>query len=110
MSYTIAMAGKGGTGKSTIATLIIRYITEELGKAVLAVDADPNSCLADYLGLETEWSIGSLREDILKSITDIPPGTTKERWINYRVQECIVESTGMDLLEMGRPEGPGCYC
>ncbi len=106
----IALSGKGGVGKTTIAALLIKVLRDRGEGAVFAVDADPNSCLADYLGLEVEWSIGSLREDIIKSITDIPQGMTKERWINYRVQECIVESTGMDLLEMGRPEGPGCYC
>lgn len=109
-SSTIALSGKGGVGKTTVASLLIKVLRDRGDGAVFAVDADPNSCLADYLGLKVEESIGTIREDIINNISNIPPGMTKERWINYRVQECIVESAGMDLLEMGRPEGPGCYC
>ena len=109
-SSTIALSGKGGVGKTTVASLLIKVLRDRGDGAVFAIDADPNSCLADYLGLEVEESIGSIREDIINNITNIPPGMTKERWINYRIQACIVESTGVDLLEMGRPEGPGCYC
>ena len=107
---TIALSGKGGVGKTTVASLLIKVLRDRGDGAVFAIDADPNSCLADYLGLKAEESIGSIREDILDNIQNIPPGITKERWINYRVQECIAESSGVDLLEMGRPEGPGCYC
>ncbi len=109
-SSTIALSGKGGVGKTTIAALLIKVLRDRGDGAVFAIDADPNSCLADYLGLKVEETIGSIREDILNNISNIPPSMTKERWINYRVQECIVESKGVDLLEMGRPEGPGCYC
>ena len=106
----IALSGKGGVGKTTIAALLIKVLRDRGEGAVFAVDADPNSCLADYLGLSVENNLGTIREEIIKNISHIPPGMTKERFINYRVQECIVESTGFDLLEMGRPEGPGCYC
>jgi CO dehydrogenase maturation factor len=110
MSYTIAMAGKGGTGKSTIATLIIRYITEELGKAVLAVDADPNSSLGMSLGVNVENTIADIRDDVVERRADIPAGMSKDRYIEYCIEESIVEENKFDLLTMGRPEGPKCYC
>ena len=106
----IALSGKGGVGKTTVAALLIRALRDKHDGAVFAVDADPNSCLADYLGLTVEENLGSIREEIIKNISNVPPGMTKERWIKYRVQECIIESSGVDLIEMGRPEGPGCYC
>jgi len=109
-NVTVALSGKGGVGKTTVAALLVRVLKEKGNGAVLAVDADPNSCLADYLGLEVETNIGSVREEVINSLAEIPPGMTKERWITFRVQECVVESEGMDLIELGRPEGPGCYC
>lgn len=109
-NITIALSGKGGVGKSTVAALLVRVLRERGNGPVFAVDADPNSCLADYLGLLVEENIGRIREEVIKGITNIPPGMTKESWINLRVQECIVESKGVDLIELGRPEGPGCYC
>ncbi len=109
-SCSIALSGKGGVGKSTVGALLVRALEEKKDGAVLAVDADPNSCLADYLGLAVEENIGMIREEIIKNLEKIPPGMTKERYISFRVQECIVESKGIDLIELGRPEGPGCYC
>jgi len=106
----IALSGKGGVGKTVIAALLIKVLRDSGNGAVFAVDADPNSCLADYLGLTVDETIGNIREETLKNIGKIPAGMTKDRWISCRVQECIVESTGVDLLVMGRPEGPGCYC
>jgi len=110
MSYTIAMAGKGGTGKSTIATLIIRYVTQELGKAVLAVDADPNSSLGISLGVGVKGTIADIRDDVVEKRVDIPASMSKERYIEYCIEDCIVEENKFDLLTMGRPEGPKCYC
>lgn len=110
MSYTIALAGKGGTGKSTIATLLIRYITEELGKAVLAVDADPNSSLGMTLGVNVNSTIADIRDDIVEKRVDIPATMSKDRYIEYCIEDCIVEENKFDLLTMGRPEGPKCYC
>ncbi len=110
MSYTIAMAGKGGTGKSTTATLIIRYITEELGKTVLAVDADPNSTLGISLGVELNGTVADIRDDVVEKRADIPATMSKDRYIEYRIEESIVEENKFDLLTMGRPEGPKCYC
>ena len=110
MSYTIAMAGKGGTGKSTIATLIIRYVTQELGKAVLAVDADPNSSLGISLGVDVKGTIADIRDDVVEKRVDIPASMSKASYIEYCIEECIIEESKFDLLTMGRPEGPKCYC
>lgn len=110
MSYTIALAGKGGTGKSTVATLAIRYITEEVGKSILAVDADPNSSLGITLGVDVNATIADIRDDVVEKRVDIPATMSKDRFIEYSIEECIVEENKFDLLTMGRPEGPKCYC
>ena len=110
MSYTIAIAGKGGTGKTTISSLIARFLREKNKGSVLAIDADPNSNLGDTLGVEASENIGAIIDEIAKNIDKIPAGMTKSRYIEYRVQSAIEESVGLDLLSMGRPEGPGCYC
>jgi len=113
MAYIIASAGKGGTGKTTIAGLTIRYLVEKKGGPVLAVDADPNSCLNETLGVEVHTTVGRLREgslQIVRSGSERPGGMSMEQLFEYEVQQAIVESRGFDLLVMGRPEGPGCYC
>jgi CO dehydrogenase maturation factor len=102
----IAVAGKGGTGKTTLAGLIIRHLVERGDGRVLAVDADANMNLNEVLGLEVHQTIGQIRE----GIGSVPAGMTKDAYINYRTQECLIESDGFDLIVMGRPEGPGCYC
>jgi len=104
------MAGKVWTGKSTTATLIIRYITQELGKAVLAVDADPNSSLGISLGVDVKGTIADIRDDVVEKRVDIPASMSKASYIEYAIEECIVEESKFDLLTMGRPEGPKCYC
>ena len=109
MPTTIAISGKGGTGKTTLAALIVKCLTDR-GRTVLAVDADPNTNLNELLGLEVEETVGDIREDTRASISDIPAGITKERFIELRMQQCLVESTGLDLVAMGHQEGPGCYC
>lgn len=110
MSYTIGLAGKGGTGKSTIASIVIRYIAKKRNTPVLAIDADPNASLGEMLGLESEDTIVSIIDDISANIDKLPTGVTKERLIENRVQQSLGEGEGLDLLVMGRPEGPGCYC
>lgn len=112
MSHTIAISGKGGTGKTTISALIIKYLIEKKHTPVLAVDADPNSNLYYYLGVEKENTIGNLREEVLKEAKSgkIPAGISKETVFELKFQRSIVENKGFDLLTMGRPEGPGCYC
>ena len=113
MAYVIALAGKGGTGKTTVAALTIRYITEKKKRPVLAVDADPNNCLNEALGVDVHATIGTLREeslDIIRSGAERPGGMSMEQIIDYQVQQSLIESKGFDLMVMGRPEGPGCYC
>jgi len=110
MGKIIAFAGKGGTGKSTTAALTIRLIREKKLGSILAVDADPNSNLGELLGIDVKATIGSILEDIGSSPDKVPAGMTKERFIEYEVQSSVEEGSGFDLLTMGRPEGPGCYC
>lgn len=111
MAWTIAVAGKGGTGKTTISTLIVQnFLKNHPGEPVLAIDADPNSTLAEALGMSRNETVADIMEEVRRNIDSIPSGMTKERFIEYRVQESLSESKGLDLLTMGRPEGPGCYC
>lgn len=108
MNKVFALAGKGGVGKTTIGGMLVRYLVEEVKKGpVLAVDADPNSNLNETLGVAVRSTIGQAREDLKK---DVPTGMSKDNWVEYRVQEAVIEAKGFDLLVMGRPEGPGCYC
>ena len=108
MSFLIAMAGKGGTGKTTVAGMLLRYLLEHGKKPVLAVDADANSNLNEVLGLEVDSSVGAAREEMKKSggMVDM----TKDQLIEMRINQCLVEADGFDLIAMGQPEGPGCYC
>jgi CO dehydrogenase maturation factor len=107
VSFTIAVSGKGGTGKTTIAGFLVRYLLEKGKRPVLAVDADANANLNEVLGVEVRSTIGEAR-DLMKK--DVPVGMTKDVWFEYRIQEALVEREGFDLIAMGRPEGPGCYC
>jgi CO dehydrogenase maturation factor len=110
MGRIIAVSGKGGTGKTTLSSLIISSILDNGGKSVLAVDADPNSTLADALGVKTEDTLSGICEDMLKEKENLPAGMTKDRYLEYKIQQSLVEREGLTLLTMGRPEGPGCYC
>ncbi len=110
MGYVIAMAGKGGTGKTTIAALIVRIIKEKKLGSILAVDADPNSNLSEALGLELRETIGRILDDIAVHPEMVPSGMPKDTFIEYQIQTAIAEGEGFDVLTMGRPEGPGCYC
>jgi CO dehydrogenase maturation factor len=107
MTFSIAFAGKGGTGKTTLAGLLVRYLIEKGKTPVLAVDADSNSNLNEVLGLQVSETLGDAREQMKKGGS---PGMTKDIFMEMKVQEAIVESTGFDLIAMGRPEGAGCYC
>ncbi|MBC7188855.1 AAA family ATPase [Candidatus Aerophobetes bacterium] len=112
MALTVAVAGKGGVGKTTFAALVIRELILKNLKPVLAVDADPNSNLNIFLGINVYRTVGSLREEALERVKkmDFPEGMSKVMYMEYGFQECIAEGDGFDLLVMGRPEGPGCYC
>jgi CO dehydrogenase maturation factor len=108
VSFTIAMAGKGGTGKTTLAGMLLRYLVEHGKKPVLAVDADANSNLNEVLGIEVDSSVGAAREEMKKGggMLDM----TKDQLVEMRINQCLVEADGFDLIAMGQPEGPGCYC
>jgi CO dehydrogenase maturation factor len=113
MSTVIAIAGKGGTGKTTIAGLIIRYLRGSRRTPILAVDADPDSNLPQAIGLGAEKSIstiGRARQDFFVSRGAVPAGVPKEAYLELRLNEALVETSDIDLLVMGRPEGAGCYC
>jgi len=110
MSLRIAIAGKGGTGKSTFSALLCRSLLAKGIKPLLAVDADPNSCLPEKLGVEVEQTIGDLREELRKEPEKKPAGIPKGEWMEGMINRAITESTGMDMVVMGRQEGPDCYC
>jgi len=110
MALTIAVAGKGGTGKTTVSALLIRALLKRGTTPILAVDADPNSNLGDALGLETDTSIGRLQAETLTKIHDLPAGVPLSRHLEYELHQAIAEGKGVDLLTMGHGEGPGCYC
>jgi len=107
LSFTIAVSGKGGTGKTTLSGMIIRFLLDKGKGPILAVDADSNSNLNEVLGVKISSTIGGAREAMKK---DVPVGMTKDIWFEYKVQEALTEAKGFDLIAMGRPEGPGCYC
>ncbi|MFH1137477.1 MAG: AAA family ATPase [Pseudomonadota bacterium] len=107
MGFTIGMAGKGGTGKTTLAGLTVRYLALNNMGPVLAVDADSNANLNDVLGLEVESTLSEAREEMKKGGQ---VGMTKDVLIEMRANEALVESDDFDLIVMGRPEGSGCYC
>ena len=107
MGYTIALGGKGGTGKTTIAGLLMRYMLKHNMKPILAIDADSNSNLNEVLGVPLEATLSDARETMK---TSVPVGMTKDIFMEMKMEESLVESHGFDLIAMGRPEGPGCYC
>ena len=106
----IAISGKGGTGKTTIAAFITRWLSENVSKSILAVDADSNVNLNDLLGVESKETIGGIREEMKSKVNNLPGGMTKQQFLEYKIQTSIVETPDFDLIAMGRPEGPGCYC
>ncbi|HMK60677.1 MAG TPA: carbon monoxide dehydrogenase [Dissulfurispiraceae bacterium] len=113
MAYAIAFAGKGGTGKTSLAGLTIKYLASKRTGPILGVDADSNSCLNEALGVGVHTTVGRLREeslDTVRSGADRPGGMSMEQMFDYEVQQSVIEAKGFDLIVMGRPEGPGCYC
>jgi len=110
LGFTIAVAGKGGSGKTSIATLIIRYLIKHELEPVLAVDADPNANLGESLGLKVNDTVGAMLDRFQKSKIDIPAGMTKEAYLEYQLNSLLSEAHGLDLITMGRGEGQDCYC
>ena len=121
MPVTIALAGKGGVGKTTIAAMIIKYLVQTQRGAVLAIDADPSSNLNMVLGLDLDWTVGDIREDMLSQVKNslavggaamgaLPGGITKREYLDYQIRSSLSEGDHFDLIAMGRSEGPGCYC
>lgn len=121
MTTTIALAGKGGTGKTTTAAMVIKYLVRTQPGAILAIDADPSSNLHLVLGLDLDWTVGEIRENLLAEVKQsltaggaamgtVQGGMTKHDYLEYEVRTSVVEGDRFDLIAMGRSEGPGCYC
>ena len=110
MSFNIAVAGKGGTGKTSVASMVIRYLMKKGAGPILAIDADPNANLGESLGLDIKQTLGSLIASFNDEKINISPGMTKETYLDLKMNEAIVEAKGIDLVTMGRGEGPHCYC
>jgi CO dehydrogenase maturation factor len=108
MAFNIALAGKGGTGKTTVAGLLIKYLVARGKTPILAVDADSNANLNEVLGLQVTETLGQAREDMKSG--KVPAGMTKDVFISMRLEEAVVEQKDFDLIVMGQPEGAGCYC
>jgi CO dehydrogenase maturation factor len=106
----VAISGKGGTGKTTLAALIIRWLRDRGARAILAVDADSNVNLNDVLGVPLKDTVGAIREEMRSKVSSLPGGMTKHAFLEYKIQSSLVETPEFDLIAMGRPEGPGCYC
>ncbi len=110
MSFKLAVAGKGGCGKTSLAALVIRHLKINNKTPILAVDADANANLGESLGLKVGQTIGAVLDLFQHEKIGIPQGMTKEAYLEYKLNETIVESSGLDLVTMGRGQGPECYC
>jgi len=121
MTTTIALAGKGGVGKTTVAGMIIKYLAQNQTGSILAIDADPSSNLNMVLGLDLEWTVGDIREDMLEQVKSslaqggaamgaLPGGVNKHDYLDYQIRSSLAEGARFDLIAMGRGEGQGCYC
>lgn len=114
MTYSIAMAGKGGTGKTTVCGLFINHLAGTGKGPILAVDADANSNLNEVLGVEIEMTLGDIREELARAEIDenspIPPSMSKQEYANYKFGAALIEEDDYDMLVMGKTQGKGCYC
>jgi CO dehydrogenase maturation factor len=110
VTRVIATAGKGGTGKTTTAAVITRVLIDDGRRPVLAVDADANANLGELLGIDVDRTLGAVREDFMEERAGLPPGMTKEAFLEMKLMSAVVETDDVDMLVMGRPEGQGCYC
>jgi len=110
MTVEIAVAGKGGVGKTTFTSLVIRELLKVGKKPILAVDADANANLNEALGMEVEMSIADIVARIANNLEPLPAGMTKDQYVEYKINQSLIEGDDVDLLVMGGPEGQGCYC
>ena len=110
MSLSVAVAGKGGTGKTTLSALLVRCLREAGVRPILAVDADPNSNLAEALGVPSGKPLAEIREQGSSPEGSPASGVGRVRAVEDEIQRAITEADGFDLVTMGRPEGPRCYC
>jgi len=110
MSKIIAFAGKGGVGKTTVASLVIRNLSRSGQTPILAVDADPNSNLGETMGLDVPTTVGDIRENFMRDPQGVPSGMDKTIYLETLVEQALIEKPAFDLLVMGRQEGQGCYC
>jgi CO dehydrogenase maturation factor len=110
MAFSVAVAGKGGTGKTTFSALFVRALVEAGVRPVLAVDADPNSCLAEALGVDGGMALADIREKGASAEGSPASGAGRVRAIEDEMQRAVIEADGFDVVTMGRPEGPRCYC
>ena len=111
MSYIVAITGKGGVGKTTFSGLLINRLVANFKAPVLAIDADPNSCLDAALGVTIEKTVGGVREEAkVEAQKGMSAGISKQDFLEMKIAESLVEADGFDMISMGRPEGAGCYC
>jgi CO dehydrogenase maturation factor len=121
MTTTIALAGKGGVGKTTVAGMVIKYLAQNQPGSILAIDADPSSNLNMVLGLDLDFTVGEIREDMLQQVKSslseggaamggLPGGISKRDYLEYHIRSSLAEGSRFDLIAMGRGEGQGCYC
>jgi CO dehydrogenase maturation factor len=108
--FHIAICGKGGTGKTTLSAVILRYLLRSRKGPVLVIDADADGNLAQALGLKGTETVGAVLDEMEKKASQLSAGTSKDQWLEARLAEVMVEEKGFDFLSMGRGEGPGCYC
>lgn len=114
MAHTIAFAGKGGTGKTTICGLLVDYLAKKGKGPILAVDADPNANLNEVLGVQVDKTLGEIRETVahaeLQDPSPIPSGMSKQDFAEFQFASALAEMDDFDMLVMGRTQGQGCYC
>jgi CO dehydrogenase maturation factor len=110
VTTTIAVAGKGGTGKTTFSAIVLRQLLAAGARPILAVDADANTNLNEVLGVPIDKTVASLRDELLRTMGSLPPTMTKETWVEYQLAMAVVEETDYDLVAMGKAELSGCYC
>jgi CO dehydrogenase maturation factor len=108
MPFSIALAGKGGTGKTTVSGMLIKYLMGRGKAPILAVDAEINANFNEVLGVEGNDTLGNARENMKKG--KVPDGMTKDIFMSMKLEEAVVETEHFDLVVMGQPEGAGCYC